>query len=85
MARGIRLKPQVVNFADLPVHLSIPDAGAILGLTRSSAYRAAKRGQIPTVRIGREDRVPRGGLAGLCGETVNPAPSDSEQPEKAAA
>ncbi|WMT71073.1 helix-turn-helix domain-containing protein [Bradyrhizobium sp. Ash2021] len=36
----------------------VPEAGAILGLTRNGAYAAAKRGDIPTIRIGKLLRVP---------------------------
>jgi hypothetical protein len=38
--------------------LSVPKAGASIGLGRSAAYEAAKRGDIPTVRIGRRLLVP---------------------------
>jgi hypothetical protein len=36
----------------------VPEAGAMLGLCRNAAYAAAKRGDIPTIRIGRLLRVP---------------------------
>ena len=32
--------------------LSIDEAAAILGISRNTAYRAAKRGEIKTIRIG---------------------------------
>ena len=35
-----------------------PDAGKIAGLSRGSTYKAAARGEIPTVRIGGLIRVP---------------------------
>jgi hypothetical protein len=38
--------------------ISVPRAGAILGLSRPSSYDAAKRGDIPTLRIGRRLVVP---------------------------
>lgn len=39
--------------------MSVPDAGRIyFGLSRNSAYEAATRGDIPTIRIGRKIRVP---------------------------
>lgn len=38
--------------------LTVPEAGAMLGLGRNSAYEAAKRGEIPTLRVGRLLRVP---------------------------
>jgi hypothetical protein len=36
----------------------VPEAGAKLGLSRNAAYAAAKRGDIPTIRIGKLLRVP---------------------------
>lgn len=38
---------------------TIPEAGRVLRIGRSAAYEAARRGEIPTVRIGRSLRVPR--------------------------
>jgi predicted DNA-binding transcriptional regulator AlpA len=38
--------------ADLPALLSVPRAAAILGLSRASAYRYAKDGALPTLRLG---------------------------------
>jgi len=32
--------------------MSVPDAGKLLGLSRNSAYEAARRGELPTLRIG---------------------------------
>ncbi len=39
--------------------LTVEEAGRLLGLSRNSAYKAAKAGDIPTIRIGRLLRVPR--------------------------
>ena len=36
----------------------VPEAGALLGMSRNAAYAAAKRGDIPTVKIGKLLRVP---------------------------
>jgi hypothetical protein len=36
----------------------IPEAGAMAGLGRNASYTAAKRGQIPTITLGRRKRVP---------------------------
>jgi Helix-turn-helix domain len=42
-----------------PLTLSVPEAGRrYFGLSRVSAYAAASRGEIPTIRIGRLLRVP---------------------------
>lgn len=38
--------------------LSVPEAGAVFySLSRNGSYEAAKRGDIPTVRIGRKKRA----------------------------
>jgi excisionase family DNA binding protein len=39
--------------------LTVPEAGQLLGLSRVGAYQAARRGEIPTIRIGRRVLVPR--------------------------
>lgn len=39
--------------------ISVPDAGALFfGLGRNSAYEAARRGDIPTIKIGGRIMVP---------------------------
>jgi ribosomal protein S14 len=48
---------------------TVPHAGRILGLCRGSAYAAAERGEIPTVRIGGKLLVPLAALERLL-ETV---------------
>lgn len=39
--------------------LTVEQAGKEIGISRNSAYEAAKRGDIPTIRIGRRILVPR--------------------------
>jgi excisionase family DNA binding protein len=39
--------------------LSIPQAGKLLGYSRNTAYEAARRGDLPTIRLGRKIRVPK--------------------------
>ena len=39
--------------------LTIEEAAAVLGLGRSAAYEAARRGELPIIRIGRRLLVPR--------------------------
>jgi excisionase family DNA binding protein len=41
-----------------PLTVSVPQAGRLLGVGRSSAYLAAAAGEIPTIRIGGLLRVP---------------------------
>jgi len=38
--------------------ISVPEAGAALGLSRNGAYDAANRGDIPTIKVLSRKRVP---------------------------
>jgi excisionase family DNA binding protein len=44
---------------------SIEEAAEILGISRTSAYQAAKTGTLPTIRIGGRILVPTGALERL--------------------
>jgi excisionase family DNA binding protein len=48
--------------------LSVIEAGKLLGIGRSAAYWAVRRGDIPTIRIGTLWRVPKVALARWRGE-----------------
>ncbi|HEY1720928.1 MAG TPA: helix-turn-helix domain-containing protein [Magnetospirillaceae bacterium] len=39
--------------------MTVEEAGAQLGLSRSAAYDAARQGRIPVIRLGRKVLVPR--------------------------
>jgi excisionase family DNA binding protein len=39
--------------------LTIPEVAVLLGVGRNTLYEAARRGEIPTLRIGRRLLVPR--------------------------
>jgi excisionase family DNA binding protein len=54
---------------DVPATISLEQAGELLGVSRRTAYRAAARGQIPTIRIGRRWFVPTARLLDLLGLT----------------
>jgi excisionase family DNA binding protein len=45
--------------------MTVPEAGRVLGLGRNAAYEAARRGELPTIRIGRLIRVPKEALKGM--------------------
>jgi excisionase family DNA binding protein len=47
------------NNEDQRLVYEVPEAGAMLGLTRNASYDAAKRGDIPTIRFGKLLRVPK--------------------------
>lgn len=42
--------------------MSVPEAGKLLGIGTSTAFRLAKDGTIPTLRLGRKIRVPKTAL-----------------------
>lgn len=43
----------------IPKTMTVPEAGAeYFGLSRNASYEAAKRGDIPTIKIGKLLRVP---------------------------
>jgi len=56
-----------------PATMTIPEAARLLGISRSAAYRAVARGEIPTIRIGRRLLVPTAKLYAMLGRTYNPA------------
>ena len=45
--------------------LTVEEAGRLLGIGRGSAYEAARRGDIPVIRIGKRLLVPRAAMARL--------------------
>ena len=60
--------PMVIADDDRLV-LTIEEAGKLLGLGRSGTYEAARRGDIPTLRIGSRILVPKAALLKLLEET----------------
>jgi hypothetical protein len=52
--------------------LSIPAAGAIFGLGRAASYEAARRGDLPTIRLAGRRRVPTARLRVLLGLSTEP-------------
>ena len=42
--------------------VTVDEAAKILGISRNSAYEAVRRGEIPTIRLGRRILVPRSKL-----------------------
>lgn len=62
------------RLSELPPTLSVDEAGEMLGISRRSAYRAAARGEIPTLRLGRRLLVPTPRLLALLGAAGGPPP-----------
>lgn len=63
---------------DYPATMTVEEAGELLGLSRSSAYRAAARGELPTLRFGRRLVVPTPRLLALLGIGEVPAANGSD-------
>jgi hypothetical protein len=41
-----------------PFTVSVPEAGAMAGLAKNASYKAARTGEIPTIKLGGKLRVP---------------------------
>jgi hypothetical protein len=55
----MKLSPTTPQKQQPPRSISVPEAGRVyFGLGRNASYKAAKNGDIPTIRVGRLLRVP---------------------------
>ena len=45
--------------SDIRAVMTVPEAGQMLGLGRNASYEAARRGEIPTIKLGKLLRVPK--------------------------
>jgi excisionase family DNA binding protein len=52
------MDPKPAETDEKPRTLSVPEAGRWLGIGRNASYEAARRGDLPVIRIGRLLRVP---------------------------
>lgn len=57
----------IESLTDLPPTISVEEAGRVLGLSRSAAYRAADRGELPTIRLSGRLYVPTPKLLAMLG------------------
>lgn len=60
-----------MELESLPPTITVEQAADILGVSRSSAYRAAKNDEIPTFKIGRRLLVPTARLMAML--AIDPA------------
>jgi excisionase family DNA binding protein len=63
-----------MTIEDLPPTLTVEAAGKLLGLSRSSAYRAAERGELPTLQLAGRLHVPTARLMSMLGYELERAP-----------
>ena len=54
-------------------YLSIPTAAAILGISRTALFKLVKKGDIRSIKIGRNYAIPQSSLAELHGGSISPA------------
>ena len=52
-------KANVCSIEDLPLVLRVEDLMPVLGIGRSNAYALVRSGQVRSVRIGHQFRIPR--------------------------
>ena len=62
--------------------ISVEEAGRLLGLGRSAAYDAIRRGDIPSIRMGRRIRVPAPTVLRMLGCDLPPEHSPEEVAER---
>lgn len=53
--------------ADLPPTLTVEEAAEILKISRQSAYAGVRKGEIPSIRVGRRFIIPTAQLMRLLG------------------
>lgn len=51
-----------VSFNDLPLTLRVEELMPVLGIVRNTAYELVRSGQIRSIRVGRQLRVPKDAL-----------------------
>ena len=55
-------KQAETTFDALPLFLTVPQVAAVLGIGRNTAYGMIRNGQLRSVRVGRQIRVPKDAL-----------------------
>jgi excisionase family DNA binding protein len=53
--------------------VTVEEAAQVLGISRSSAYEAVRRGELPVIRIGRRYVVPRAALERMLSQVAERA------------
>ena len=66
------MNPKIEKMLAEPT-VSVPQAGALVGLARNASYQAARRGEIPTLRFGNKLRVSTAKLRAMLSDGVQAA------------
>ena len=67
------MNTQYTDLKDLPLSLRVEDLMPILDIGRNTAYSLVRSGQIRSVRVGRQLRIPRNAIF----EFMNQKPDDT--------
>jgi excisionase family DNA binding protein len=59
--------------------VTVTQAGVMLGISRTSAYERVRRGEIPTVRLGRRLVVPKTRLIAMLEDEPPAAPTSEDE------
>jgi len=73
MNERIRSLPQGLDEIESRLTLSVEETASLLGLGRSAAYEAARRGELPSRRLGRRVIVPVPALLNWLGMEQTPS------------
>jgi len=76
-----KFRNRLDQFGDV---LTVPEAACVLRIGRNSAYEAARRGELPTIAIGRRLLVPKDALVRMLttGYPKAPTPTESADPTR---
>ncbi len=56
------MNPTTFNPQNLPLVLSVPELAKVLGIGRNAAYALVNSGEIRSIRIGKNIRIPQSAL-----------------------
>jgi excisionase family DNA binding protein len=62
LTRAVALRLTYLTGADVPATITVEQTAEVLSLSRSAVYEGVKRGDIPSLRIGRRIIIPVGKL-----------------------
>ena len=65
----------LIEARQLPTVLTVEQGGRLFGLSRSAAYEAVARGELPVIRFGRRMVVPRATVLSMLGLDAAEAPA----------
>lgn len=63
------MEPKYRSFDDLPLTLRVEDLMPILNIGRNTAYELVRSGQIKSIRIGKQIRIPKASIINVLEHT----------------